>query len=72
MVAALSESLGRPVRLATSDPDDISSEDMRAMFGFLARGGYTVNIAELRSRYPQVGWQSFTDWIDTDLRPLLS
>lgn len=72
MAAALAEALARPVRLATSDPDDIRSDDMRAMFGFLARSGYTVDIAELHSQYPQIGWQSFTDWIATDLRPLIS
>lgn len=72
MTSAIAAALGRPVRLATSDPDDISSDDMRAMFGFLAAGGYTVDIPALHAQYPQVGWQSFTDWIDTDLRPLLS
>ncbi|MGK2866925.1 MAG: NmrA/HSCARG family protein [Mycobacterium sp.] len=72
MTAAIAAALGRPVRLATSDPDDIGSDDMRAMFGFLAAGGYTVDIPALHAHYPQVGWQSFTDWIDTDLRPLLS
>lgn len=72
MTAAIAAALGRPVQLATSDPDDIGSDDMRAMFGFLAAGGYTVDIPALHAQYPQVGWQSFTDWIDTDLRPLLS
>jgi|SRR6478735_4511563 len=72
MTAAIAAALGKPVRLATSDPDDIGSDDMRAMFGFLAAGGYTVDIPALHAQYPQVGWQSFTDWIDTDLRPLLS
>lgn len=71
MASALSGALGRPVRLVTSDPDDIGSGDMRAMFGFLARSGYTVDIATLHARYPQIGWQSFTDWINTDLLPLL-
>ena len=42
MAAVLSGALGRPVRLVTRDPADIASADMRAMFGFLARGGYTV------------------------------
>lgn len=72
MAATLTSALGRPVELVTRDPDQISSQDMRAMFGFLARGGYTVNIPELHARYPHVGWQSFSDWVDTDLRPLLS
>lgn len=72
MAAALSETLGRPVELVTRDPELIASDDMRAMFTFLASGGYTVDIAALHTRYPQIGWQSFTDWLETDLRPLLS
>ena len=72
MTAALSEMLGRPVELVTRDPAHIASDDMRAMFRFLAAGGYTVDIAALHAQYPQIGWQSFTDWLDTDLRPLLS
>lgn len=72
MTAALSEVLGRPVELVTRDPALIASDDMRAMFTFLAAGGYTVEIAALHARYPQIGWQSFTDWLETDLRPLLS
>ena len=39
------------------------------MFSFLARGGYTVDIAELHARYPDVGWQSFQEWVATDLVP---
>lgn len=72
MTAALAETLGRPVELVTRDPALIASDDMRAMFTFLASGGYTVDIAALHAQYPQIGWQSFTDWLDTDLRPLLS
>lgn len=72
MTAALSGVLGRPVELVTRDPALIASDDMRAMFTFLASGGYTVDIAALHAQYPQIGWQSFTDWLETDLRPLLS
>lgn len=72
MTAALAETLGRPVELVTHDPALIASDDMRAMFSFLASGGYTVDIAALHAQYPQIGWQSFTDWLDTGLRPLLS
>ena len=67
MAAVLSGALGRPVRLVTRDPADIASADMRAMFGFLARGGYTVDIAELHARYPQIGWQSFDEWVGAEL-----
>lgn len=72
MAAALSTAVGRPVELVTHDPALIASPDMRAMYTFLASGGYTVDIAELHRQYPQIGWQSFTDWIDTDLRELLA
>lgn len=71
MAAALSETLGRPVELVTHDPALIASDDMRAMFTFLAAGGYTVDIGALHAQYPQIGWQSFTDWLQTDLVPLL-
>jgi uncharacterized protein YbjT (DUF2867 family) len=71
MAAVLAAALGHPVQLVTHDPAEIGSADMRAMFGFLARGGYTVNIAELHAQYPQIGWQSFADWVDTDLAGLL-
>lgn len=72
MATALSTTLGRPVELVTRDPALITSADMRAMFTFLASGGYTVDIAALHQQYPQIGWQSFSDWLGTDLRPLLS
>lgn len=72
MTGALAELLGRPVELVTHDPALIASDDMRAMFTFLASGGYTVDIAALHAQYLQIGWQSFADWLDTDLRPLLS
>ncbi|MGU3500791.1 NmrA/HSCARG family protein [Mycobacterium sp. C31M] len=72
MAAVLSEALGRPVELATHDPALIASDDMRAMFTFLAHGGYTVDIAVLHAAYPDIGWQSFTDWVQNDLRPLLA
>lgn len=72
MMSALTEAVGRPVELVSRDPQLIGSEDMRAMFTFLAQGGYTVDIAALHAQYPLIGWQSFSDWIETDLRPLLS
>ena len=69
MAAVLTAAVGSPVKLVTRNPDEIGSADMRAMFGFLARGGYTVDIAELHARYPDVGWQSFEEWVATDLVP---
>lgn len=43
--------------------------DLAAMYRFLARGGYNVNIDELKQSYPRLVWQSFTDWAkQTDLQ----
>ena len=71
MAAVLAGALGRSVDLATPDWHEIASADMRAMFGFLAGSGYTVDIPDLHARFPQIGWQSFADWVAADLAPLL-
>jgi uncharacterized protein YbjT (DUF2867 family) len=62
MAATLSSALERDVRAESYDPERISSPDMRAMFEFLGAGGYDVDIAALQARFPDVGWQSFSDW----------
>lgn len=67
MAASLTRRLGREVRLRTSDPAQIESEDMRAMFTFLSSTGYSADLAGLRKQYPEVGWQSFDDWVDQAL-----
>ena len=72
MAEVLTAALGSPVRLVVRDPTEIGSADMRAMYGFLAHGGYTVDVAELHARYPHVGWQSFQEWVSTELAPLLT
>jgi uncharacterized protein YbjT (DUF2867 family) len=38
------------------------SEDLAAMYEFLAREGYGIDVAALRDRYPEVSWTSFADW----------
>lgn len=68
MAAALQETLGRPIELVTTDPSQISSPDMRAMFTFLRDHGYTADIDKLRRNYPQIGWQSFSGWVAENLR----
>jgi hypothetical protein len=45
------------------DPAEIESPDMRAMFGFLSTTGYSADIPALRDRYPDIGWQSFEQWV---------
>jgi uncharacterized protein YbjT (DUF2867 family) len=38
------------------------SEDLAAMYQFLAGRGYEIDVAALRGRYPEVSWTSFADW----------
>ena len=38
------------------------SEDLAKMFAWFDAVGYSADIAELRSEFPEVGWQSFADW----------
>jgi hypothetical protein len=40
---------------------------MRAMFSFLSAHGYSVDIADLHRRYPEIGWQTFSEWVDEHL-----
>jgi uncharacterized protein YbjT (DUF2867 family) len=36
--------------------------DLAAMYSFLTRQGYAVDIDALKQRYPEVAWQSFAEW----------
>ncbi|WP_285030828.1 NmrA/HSCARG family protein [Mycolicibacterium sp. lyk4-40-TYG-92] len=63
MTAALEHALGYPIELITYDPSRIASADMRAMFSFLSGHGYSADIADLHRRYPEIGWQTFSDWV---------
>lgn len=40
----------------------VSSEDLAAMYRFLADEGYGVDVTRVRGRYPEVAWRSFADW----------
>lgn len=63
MAEQLSAALGTPVTAHTYSADSIGSDDMRAMFRFLATTGYDADIDRLRVDYPEVGWQSFGEWL---------
>ncbi len=41
------------------------SEDLAAMYEFLAEEGYGIDTVALRDRYPDVPWTSFADWTRT-------
>lgn len=63
MTAVLERTLGYPIQLITYDPSQIASVDMRAMFSFLSTQGYSADIAGLHQRYPDIGWQTFGEWV---------
>ncbi len=41
------------------------SDDMAAMFEWLDRVGYNVDIPELHRSFPEVNWQSFSQWVES-------
>lgn len=40
------------------------SEDLAAMYAFLAEEGYGIDTAALRAQYPEVPWRSFANWAE--------
>jgi uncharacterized protein YbjT (DUF2867 family) len=57
--------VGRPLSVEKTSAGPIP------MFLWLDRVGYTVNIAELRARLPDVGWHRYSEWAETqDWSPL--
>jgi uncharacterized protein YbjT (DUF2867 family) len=40
----------------------LRSEDLAAMYEFLAHEGYGIDIQALRDRYPEVPWTAFSSW----------
>jgi uncharacterized protein YbjT (DUF2867 family) len=36
--------------------------DLAAMYTFLAKTGYGIDVSAVRARYPEVAWSRFTDW----------
>ncbi|MBY4109155.1 NmrA family NAD(P)-binding protein [Rhodococcus fascians] len=62
MANTLGDVLGTSVQPSSSRARDIGSEDMRAMFQFLTDVGYDADIDGLRTRYPEVEWQTFAQW----------
>ncbi|XXX81711.1 NmrA family NAD(P)-binding protein [Sorangium sp. So ce134] len=62
--AALSRVAGREIRYAEVPLAEARarSEDLAALFRWLARGGPGVDLAALHAAYPEVGWRRFEDW----------
>jgi uncharacterized protein YbjT (DUF2867 family) len=56
----------------TATPEEIPiaevrarSADLAAMYTFLAREGYAIDVEAVRAAYPEVGWASFAEWART-------
>ncbi|MGO9487985.1 MAG: NmrA/HSCARG family protein, partial [Solirubrobacteraceae bacterium] len=64
MAARLSAILGRAVRAVRIPPDELASRssDLAAMYRFLERTGYGVDLPALRAGYPETRWKSFQEW----------
>jgi uncharacterized protein YbjT (DUF2867 family) len=67
MAGVFAELIGAPVEPVWIDPRTIANPDMRRMFEFFGRGGYTVDLAALHRDYPTIGWQSFREWATEEL-----
>lgn len=64
MAGTLGAALGREVVAVATDPASLGSDDMRAMFTYLGGHGYSADIETLHAAHPDIGWQTFGDWLD--------
>lgn len=67
VVAALGAATGRTFAHFQIPLSEVrkNSEDLALMLEWFDRVGYTADIAGLRRAYPEVGWQTFPDWLKT-------
>ena len=63
---ALSHASGRPITYVEVPLQKVRemSEDMAAMYDWFATVGYSADIAGLKSQYPEVAWESFSQWAE--------
>ncbi|MCD0483630.1 NmrA/HSCARG family protein [Streptacidiphilus sp. ASG 303] len=66
MAAVLERALGRPVEPVQVPLSLVrqGSADMGAMWDFLSREGYAVDIGALHRAYPDIAWTSFEAWAE--------
>jgi uncharacterized protein YbjT (DUF2867 family) len=63
LAGALTRAAGRDIRYVMAEEDSAVDADLRAMYAFMAGGGYTVDIAGVRSAYPEVSWHDVDTWV---------
>lgn len=62
LAAALARAAGRAIRYVMPPEDVPVDADLRAMYAFMAGGGYTVDVAGVHTTYPEVPWQDVDAW----------
>ncbi len=64
LAAILGRALGKSVayRELPAGAVRARSRDLAVMYDWMRDRGYDVDIADLKSRYPEVHWESFDDW----------
>jgi uncharacterized protein YbjT (DUF2867 family) len=67
MADALSAAGQEPVAYRQIGLEEVAarSPDLAAMYGFLERTGYQVDVGGLRDQFPEVAWTSFAAWADS-------
>ena len=71
MAHALAIASGKPVEYRQRDLEEVAarSADIAAMYRYLDQIGYQVDIPNLRNRFPEVPWTSFTEWARQQVTP---
>jgi uncharacterized protein YbjT (DUF2867 family) len=62
--AAIERVTGRPRRAERLGPDGLPP-GLQALFAWLETVGHHVDIAALRTLYPEVGWRRYDDWVSS-------
>ncbi|MFY9915709.1 MAG: NmrA family NAD(P)-binding protein [Nocardioidaceae bacterium] len=71
LAAALTRAAGRTVGYVETPPSASYGRDLLAMFAFMRREGYRVDIDALHARYPEVGWHRVESWLSKQDWPAL-
>lgn len=61
MAAVLARVAGRPFDIDQASPDG-AGPGLAPLFAWLDRTGHTVDIDDVRRRYPEIRWQTFEEW----------
>lgn len=65
----LSKKLGKEIKYQETPREQIAafSEEYAIMYDWFISTGYSADLSALKSQYPEVEWQSVSDWIDKNI-----